>query len=148
MNPTVGNECSKLIALLNDEDIKTSIAAINDALKSSAGADSLSPPSEVVTYRHDCHKYYKYHRDSPKRYSMLVTSVDTQKTDEQAFCGRRLCFSREHMVPKNSVVIEVCGSAYTAYRVTGDYAKKEIDTRFRGSLHRLILAVAEAIQKQ
>lgn len=148
MNPTVGNECSKLIALLNDEDIKTSIAAINDALKSSAGADSLSPPSEVVTYRHDCHKYYKYHRDSPKRYSMLVTSVDTQKTDEQAFCGRRLCFSREHMVPKNSVVVEVCGSAYTAYRVTGDYAKKEIDTRFRGSLHRLILAVAEAIQKQ
>ena len=52
------------------------------------------------------------------------------------------------MIPKNSVVIEVCGSAYTAYRVTGDYAKKEIDTRFRGSLHRLILAVAEAIQKQ
>lgn len=148
MNPTVGNECSKLIALLNDEDIKTSIAALNDALKSSAATDSLSPPSEVVTYRHDCHKYYKYHRDSPKRYSMLVTSVDPQKTDEQAFCGRRLCFSSEHMIPKNSVVIEVCGSAYTAYRVTGDYAKKEIDTRFRGSLHRLILAVAEAIQKQ
>lgn len=85
MNPTVGNECSKLIALLNDEDIKTSIAALNDALKSSAATDSLSPPSEVVTYRHDCHKYYKYHRDSPKRYSMLVTSVDPQKTDEQAF---------------------------------------------------------------
>ena len=148
MTPTVNNEFSKLIALLNDEGIKASIAALNDALKSSAGADSLSPPSEVVTYRHDCHKYYKYHRDSPKRYSMLVTSVDPQKTDEQAFCGRRLCFSREHMVPKNSVVIEVCGSAYTAYRVTGDYAKKEIDTRFRGSLHRLILAVAEAIQKQ
>lgn len=148
MNPTVGNERSKLIALLNDEDIKTSIAAINDALKSSAATDSLSPPSEVVTYRHDCHKYYKYHRGSPKRYSMLVTSVDTQKTDEQAFCGRRLCFSSEHMIPKNSVVVEVCGSAYTAYRVTGDYAKKEIDTRFRGSLHRLILAVAEAIQKQ
>ena len=148
MTPTVNNEFSKLIALLNDEGIKASIAALNDALKSSAGADSLSPPSEVVTYRHDCHKYYKYHRDSPKRYSMLVTSVDTQKTDEQAFCGRRLCFSREHMVPKNSVVVEVCGSAYTAYRITGDYAKKEIDTRFRGSLHRLILAVAEAIQKQ
>lgn len=148
MTPTVNNEFSKLIALLNDEGIKASIAALNDALKSSAGADSLSPPSEVVTYRHDCHKYYKYHRDSPKRYSMLVTSVDPQKTDEQAFCGRRLCFSREHMVPKNSVVVEVCGSAYTAYRITGDYAKKEIDTRFRGSLHRLILAVAEAIQKQ
>lgn len=148
MNPTVGNECSKLIALLNDEDIKTSIAALNDALKSSAATDSLSPPSEVVTYRHDCHKYYKYHRDSPRRYSMLVTSVDPQKTDEQAFCGRRLCFSREHMVPKNSVVVEVCGSAYTVYRVVGDYAKKEIDTRFSGSLHRLILAVAEAIQKQ
>lgn len=148
MTPTVNNECSKLIALLNDEGIKASIAALNDALKSSAGADSLSPPSEVVTYRHDCHKYYKYHRDSPKRYSMLVTSVDPQKTDEQAFCGRRLCFSSEHMIPKNSVVVEVCDSAYTAYRITGDYAKKEIDTRFRGSLHRLILAVAEAIQKQ
>lgn len=148
MNLTVSDAYSKLIALLNDEGIKASIAALNDALKSSAGADSLSPPSEVVTYRHDCHKYYKYHRDSPKRYSMLVTSVDPQKTDEQAFCGRRLCFSSEHMIPKNSVVVEVCGSAYTAYRITGDYAKKEIDTRFSGSLHRLILAVAEAIQKQ
>ena len=148
MTPTVNNEFSKLIALLNDEEIKASIAAINDALKSCAATDSLSPHSEVVPYRHDCHKYYKYHRDSPKRYSMLVTSVDTQKTDEQAFCGRRLCFSREHMVPKNSVVVEVCGSAYTAYRITGDYSKKEIDTRFSGSLHRLILTVAEAIQKQ
>ena len=148
MTPTVNNEYSKLIALLNNEEIRASITALNDALQSSAATDSLSPPSEVVTYRHDCHKYYKYHRDSPKRYSMLVTSVDPQKTDEQAFCGRRLCFSREHMVPKNSVVVEVCGSAYTAYRITGDYAKKEIDTRFRGSLHRLILAVAEAIQKQ
>ena len=100
MNQTVCNELSKLIALLNDEGIKASIAALNDALKSSAGADSLSPPSEAAAYRHDCHKYYKYHRDSPKRYSMLVTSVDTQKTDEQAFCGRHLCFSREHMIPK------------------------------------------------
>ena len=148
MTPTVNNEFSRLIALLNDEEIKASIAALNDALKSSAGAESLSDSTELVIYRHDCHKYYKYHRDSPKRYSMLVTAVDSQKTDEQAFCGRRLCFSSEHMIPKNSVVVEVCGSAYTAYRVTGDYAKKEIDTRFRGSLHRLILAVAEAIQKQ
>lgn len=148
MNQTVRNELSKLIALLNDEGIKASIAALSDALKSSAGADSLSPPSEVVIYRHDCHKYYIYHRYSQKRYSLLVTSVDPQKTDEQAFYGRRLCFSREHMVPKNSVVIEVCGSAYTAYMVVGDYAKKEIDTRFRGSLHRLILAVDDAIQKQ
>lgn len=148
MTPTVNNEFSKLIALLNDEEIRASITALNDALQSNAATGSLSDSTELVIYRHDCHKYYKYHRGSPKRYSMLVTSVDTQKTDEQAFCGRRLCFSSEHMVPKNSVVIEVCGSAYTAYRVTGDYAKKEIDTRFRGSLHRLILAVAEAIQKQ
>lgn len=144
MTPTVNNECGRLIALLNDEEIKASIAAINDALKSRAASDSF----ELALYRHDCHKYYKYHRGSPKRYSMLVTSVDPQKTDEQAFCGRRLCFSSEHMIPKNSVVVEVCGRAYTAYRVTGDYAKKERDTRFRGSLHRLILAVAEAIQKQ
>ena len=107
MTPTVNNEYSKLIALLNNEEIRASITALNDALQSSAATDSLSPPSEVVTYRHDCHKYYKYHRDSPKRYSMLVTSVDPQKTDEQAFCGRRLCFSSEHMIPKNSVVVEV-----------------------------------------
>lgn len=148
MTPTVNNEFSKLIALLNDEEIRASITALNDALQSSAATDSSSDSTELVIYRHDCHKYYKYHRDSSKRYSMLVIDVDPQKTDEQAFCGRRLCFSREHMVPQNSVVIEVYGSSYTAYRITGDYAKKEIDTRFRGSLHRLILAVAEAIQKQ
>ena len=142
MNQTVNNECSRIIAMIN-EDIKTSIAMLNDALKSRAASDS----SELALYRHDCHKYYKYHRDSPKRYSMLVTSVDTQKTDEQAFSGRYLCFSREHIIPKDSVVIEVCGSAYTAYRVVGDYAKEEIDTRFRGSLHRLISAVADAIRK-
>ncbi len=148
MKSTVNNEYNKLIALLNDEGIKASIAAINDALQSSTATDSLSDSTELVIYRHDCHKYYKYHRDSPRRYSMLVTAVDPQKTDEQAFCGRRLCFSSEHMIPKNSVVIEVCGSTYTAYRVVGDYAKEEIDTRFRGSLHRLIQLAAKAIQKQ
>lgn len=148
MKSTVGNEFSKLIALLNDEEIKTSIAAINDALQSSAATDSLSDSTELVTYRHDCHKYYKYHKDSQKRYSMLATSVDTQKTDEQAFGGKYLGFSGEHMVPKSSVIIEVCGSTYTAYRIVDDYAKEEIDTRFRGSLHRLIQSAAKAIQKQ
>lgn len=143
MNQTINNECSRIIAMLNDDDIKTSIAMLNDALKFRVASGS----SKLALYRHDCHKYYKYHRGSPKRYSMLVTDVDTQKTDEQAFSGRYLCFSREHIIPKDSVVIEVCGSAYTAYRVVGDYAKEEIDTRFRGSLHRLISAVAEAIRK-
>ena len=41
MTPTVNNEFSKLIALLNDEEIRASITALNDALQSSAGADSL-----------------------------------------------------------------------------------------------------------
>lgn len=140
----ITEKLKELAAMLSDDAVKTSADVLQDELQSRAAVSI----SELVAYKHDCHKYYKYHRDSPKRYSMLVTSVDTQKTDEQAFCGRRLCFSSEHMIPKNSVVVEVCGSAYTAYRVTGDYAKKEIDTRFRGSLHRLILAVAEAIQKQ
>ena len=140
----ITEKLKELAAMLSDDAVKTSADVLQDELQSRAAVST----SELVAYKHDCHKYYKYHRDSPKRYSMLVTSVDPQKTDEQAFCGRRLCFSSEHMIPKNSVVVEVCGSAYTAYRVTGDYAKKEIDTRFRGSLHRLILAVAEAIQKQ
>ena len=144
MEPIVNAECSKLIALLHDEEVKAQIAMLYDALKSRATPNSWN----LVAYRHDCHKYYKYHRDSPKRYSMLVTSVDTQKTDEQAFGGKYLGFSGEHMIPKNSVVIEVCGSTYTAYRVVGDYAKEEIDTRFRGSLHRLIQSAAKAIQKQ
>ena len=144
MEPIVNAECSKLITMLHDEEVKAQIAVLYDALKSRAAPNSWN----LVAYRHDCHKYYKYHRDSPKRYSMLVTSVDTQKTDEQAFGGKYLGFSGEHMVPKNSVVIEVCGSTYTAYRVVGDYAKEEIDTRFRGSLHRLIQLAAKAIQKQ
>lgn len=144
MEPIVDAECSKLIAMLHDEEVKAQIAMLYDALQSRAAPNSWN----LVAYKHDCHKYYKYHRDSPKRYSMLVTSVDTQKTDEQAFCGKYLGFSGEHMVPKNSVVIEVCGSTYTAYRVVGDYAKEEIDTRFRGSLHRLIQLAAKAIQKQ
>lgn len=70
MKSTVGNEFSKLTALLNDEEIKASIAATNDALQSSAATDSLSDSTELVIYRHDCHKYYKYHIDSQKRYSI------------------------------------------------------------------------------
>ena len=106
MEPIVNAECSKLIAMLHDEEVKAQIAMLYDALKSRAAPNSWN----LVAYKHDCHKYYKYHRDSPKRYSMLVTSVDTQKTDEQAFGGKYLGFSGEHMVPKNSVVIEVCAA--------------------------------------
>ena len=51
------------------------------------------------------------------------------------------------MIPSGSIVIEVCGRTYTAYRILENYAKQEIDTKFRGSLHRLILAVAEAMQQ-
>ena len=140
----ITEKLKELAAMLSDDAVKTSADVLQDELPSRAAVST----SELVAYKHDCHKYYKYHRDSPKRYSMLVTSVDTQKTDEQAFCGKYLGFSGEHMIPKNSVVIEVCNSTYTAYRVVGDYAKEELDTRFRGSLHRLIRSAAKAIQKQ
>lgn len=139
----ITDKLKELAAMLSDDAVKTSADVLQDELQSRGAVRT----SELVAYKHDCHKQYKYHFDSPCRWSMLVTKVDTTQTDECAFSGKYLSFANEHMIPRRAIVIEVCGRTYTAYRVLGDYAKQEIDTKFRGSLHRLILAVAEAMQQ-
>ena len=101
----------------------------------------------LVGYKHDAHKQYKYHRDSPRRWSLLVTAVDMTKTDESAFYGKYLSIAKEHLIPKYSIVVEMDCAACTAYRIIGDYAKEEIDTGFRGAIRRLVLAVSEAQKK-
>lgn len=112
-----------------------------DELRSSGGTDSC----ELVAYKHDEHKLYKYHRASNRRWSILVCSVDTLRTDDCAFAGKYLTFATEHKVPKGSIIVEACGECRTAYRITGDFAKTEIYTCFRGAMYRLILAVAKAL---
>ena len=110
---------------------------------------SCAAPSSygLVAYKHDAHKLYKYHRDSLRRWSILVTSVDIASTDESAFCGRYLSIAQEHLVHQGSIVVEMDGAACTAYRIIGDYTKEEISTGFRGAMRRLVLAVAEALEK-
>lgn len=108
---------------------------------------AASTPYGFVAYKHDAHKLYKYHRDSPRRWSILVVSVDIASTDESAFCGKYLSIAQEHLIPKDSVVVEMDGAACTAYRIIGDYTKEEISTGFRGATRRLVLAVAEALEK-
>lgn len=112
-----------------------------DELRSSGCAESR----ELVAYKHDSHKLYKYHRASNRRWSILVCAVDTSRTDDCAIIGQYLTFATEHRVPKRAIIVEICGECRTAYRITGDYSKTEIDTRFKGAMYPLILSVAEAL---
>ena len=114
---------------------------LRNDLKPRAGTDSC----EMVAYKHDSHKLYKYHRASNRRWSILVTAVDTSRTDDCAIIGQYLTFAAEHRVPKGSIIVEICGECRTAYRITGDFAKTEIGTCLNGASYRLIQAVGEAL---
>jgi hypothetical protein len=71
--------------------------------------------SALVVYTHQCSDATNYHKNKNKHWSKLVQHVDTTKCSGYAFVGDFLVFEREHMVPKNSIVVEACGDTICAY---------------------------------
>ena len=53
----ITEKLKELAAMLSDDAIKTSADVLQDELQSRAAVST----SELVAYKHDCHKQYKYH---------------------------------------------------------------------------------------
>lgn len=123
------------------EEIKSLIEELKTELKS---REEEKP--QLVVYRHGCYGASKYHWNKYKHWCKLVTDVDDTKADGYALIGDFLNSYGENMLPKGAVVVEVCGTAYTASRVTGDYETEEIATGSRGALHEMIVAVKAALK--
>jgi len=77
----------------------------------------------------------------------VVKSVDTTQTNGYAFQGDFLGVRREHKLPVDSVVVEVCGEEVRAYRMTQE-GKKLIAECRRNEMSALIGAVADAIKEE
>lgn len=90
-------------------------------LKTEIGNEILKrePRDDMVVYVHDCAESSNHHKNKYKHWSKLVTGVDTSRADGYAFAGEFLTFGREHMVPKNSIVIDVCDDQIYAYEMDG-----------------------------
>lgn len=126
---------------LSAEEITTLIAAMKAELKTREAAP------ELVVYTHNCQNSARHHQNKYKHWCKLVNEIDLAKADGYAFLGPFLQFASENMVALGSIVVEVCDTDYTAYRITGDHEKEEICTARRGSLRGMITTISELLAK-
>lgn len=124
---------------LSTEEIRNLIEELKNELK------SREEKPRLVVYTHDCQNRARYHLNKYKHWCKLVNSIDLDKANGYAFIGPFLQITSENMVPIGSIIVEVCDSDYTAYRITGDNEKTVIAEASRGSLRGMIIAVAEAL---
>ena len=101
----------------------------------------------LVVYTHDCKGRAKYHMNKYKHWCKLIKEIDSTKADGYAFIGDFLNVGSENMVEAGSIVVEVCGTDYTAYRIINDYEKEKIADGSRGSLRGMITTIAEVLGK-
>lgn len=107
------------IEKMEKEALEKVIADIRQELENREVANCL--------YTNECKASSKYHREKYKHWAKLITGVDTTKTNEYAFLGKFLGIAEEHLLPKNSIVVEYCEAhGVTAYRITDDNVKEEI----------------------
>ena len=99
----------------------------------------------LVVYKHDCHGSSNYHFNKYKHWCKRVARVDRSRTDGYAFIGDFLKSKTENMIPEGSIVVEVCGRNYYAYRITDEFEKDLIAQGTQGALHSFIIAVDEAL---
>lgn len=118
---------------MTNEELLAGIAALEAELKSRQNVET----SDCV-YTHDCKESANYHLNKYKHWAKLVKAIDKSKTNGYAFIGDFLKVQNEHRVPKNSIVVEVCDTTLTAYRITGDHEKEKITSASMRSLSGLI----------
>lgn len=128
------------IKQLTTEKIKSLINQLTDELK------SREDKPRFVVYTHNCKGASRSHLNKYKHWCKLVTGIDNTKADGYALIGKFLRVDGENMVPTGSIVVEVCGNDYTAYRITGDYEGTVVAEATRGSLHSMITAIAEVLK--
>ena len=118
---------------MTNEELLAGIAALEAELKSRQNVET----SDCV-YTHDCKGSANYHLGKYKHWAKLVKAIDRSKTNGYAFIGDFLKVQNEHRVPKNSIVVEVCDTTITAYRVTGNNEKAKISSASMKNLSSLI----------
>ena len=123
---------------LNIEELKRLREQVAEEITARASGD-------LVLYTHNCKDRAKHHKNKYKHWAKLVESVDTTKTSGYAFIGEWLNLDYEHKIPKNSIVVEVCDTTITAYEITGDEEKKEIDSAETRSMSKFIERIASII---
>jgi hypothetical protein len=121
------------LANMTNEELLAGITALKAELKSRQNVET----SDCV-YTHDCKGSSNYHLGKYKHWAKLVKAIDKSKTNGYAFIGDFLKVQNEHRVPKNSIVIEVCNTTLTAYRIIGDNEKEKISSASTKSLSSLI----------
>jgi hypothetical protein len=100
----------------------------------------------LVLYTHDCKTSAKYHLNKYKHWAKQVHAVDVTKADGYAFQGEFLSVAREHKLPVDSIVVEVCGATITAYRLDAD-GKERLASRSTRSMSSLIQVVAATLEE-
>ena len=99
---------------------------------------------ELVLYTHECKNSAKYHLRKYKHWAKLLTAVDATKTTGYAFVGDWLNVNQEHKIPVGSIVVEVCGTTITAYKMTKEGTEK-IDSARTDEMSQLIEKLAKMI---
>lgn len=105
--------------------------------------DSRNNKPNLVLYTHDCKTAANYHKGKYKHWSKLVKSIDITKTNGYAFQGEFLNIDYEHKVPSGSIVVEVCGSKITAYKIS-DKPEKLLEAQ-TNSMSKFIEKIAEML---
>lgn len=127
---------------LTTEEIKTLMEELKNELKTRE-----EEKRRLVVYTHHCKGASKYHLNKYKHWCTLVTSIDDTKANGYALIGEFLQTNAENMVPEGSIVVELCGDDYTAYRITGDYESTAIAEASRGALRGMIVTIKEALEQ-
>lgn len=122
---------------LKTEELNKLLAEIKEEL------ESRNVPECI--YTHDCFGSAKYHFESQKHWAKIVNGVDTTKSNGMAFEGKFLNVREESLVPKDSIVVEVCNTKVKAYKVTGDRDKELIAECYTKAMIDLIRTVAKTV---
>jgi len=99
--------------------------------------------SQLVLYTHGCKNSSNHHLRKYKHWSKHIKGVDVTKTNGYAFQGDFLAVTAEHKLPAGALVVEVCDTTATLYRMAPD-GKVELFSAGTRSMSKLIeFAAAE-----
>jgi hypothetical protein len=128
---------------LKDMNLEELKALENEIQKEIA---SRQEKPELVLYAHRCKDSSRHHLYKYKHWAKLVTAVDASKTNGYAFAGDFLSVGAEHMIPVGSIVVEVCDTTITAFKMTTT-GKSKISCTGTTSMHGLIMQLAQTFQE-
>lgn len=111
-------ETMKSIKEMTIEELKELRSQIDTEIK------AREPKKELVLYTHDCKDSANYHLGKYKHWAKAVTAVDTTKTNGFAFSGDFLKVRNEYKLLVGTIIVEVCDTDITCYRLVPEGKEK------------------------